>query len=308
MKWQSLERNREKRGGAVVLSHGTVVLESNGSAAEPTGPHRIVGAERTDRLGSHSVLRSLVNFRGDGLGYRCCARALDIVVSSAVLAVTLPLLIAIAVLIKLDSPGPVLFRHRRMGIDRRRTSRYAVEDRRKTKEFGTPFHLYKFRTMFADARTRFPDLYAYEYSPEELATLPIKVLVGTPKDATGPGGASDSRADTQDPRLTRVGRWLRKTSLDELPNFINVLKGDMRLVGPRPDISENIRYYPEHHLPILGVKPGVTGLAQVRGRGRLTFLETNDADLEYVRTRSLALDVKILVKTLVVAITGDGAR
>ena len=307
MQHQRREAHRDERLYAVAIAHDTMVLDSNGSTV-PTDPYRTPSDERAARPRVHARLRSLLDFRGDGLGYRLCVRTLDVVVSSTVLVLTLPLLLGIGLLIKLDSPGSVLFRHRRIGIDRRRSTRDDVDDRRTATEYGTPFYLYKFRTMFADAKMRFPELYAYQYSPEELATLPIKILVGTPKDPTGPDGSKGSRVDTADPRLTRVGRWLRKTSLDELPNFINVLKGDMHLVGPRPDIAENIRYYPEHHLPILRVKPGVTGLAQIRGRGRLTFLETNDADLEYVRTRSLALDVRILLKTLAVAVKGDGAR
>ena len=107
--------------------------------------------------------------------------------------------------------------------------------------------------------------------------------------------------------MTRLGRWLRKTSLDELPNFVNVLKGDMHVVGPRADIVENIRYYPEAHRAKLDVRPGVTGLAQINGRGWLSFLQTNELDLEYVRHRSLALDLEILWKTILVALKGDGA-
>jgi lipopolysaccharide/colanic/teichoic acid biosynthesis glycosyltransferase len=110
-----------------------------------------------------------------------------------------------------------------------------------------------------------------------------------------------------DPRVTRVGRWLRRTTLDELPNLLNVLNGDLHLVGPRPDIADNIRFYEPNELRILDVKPGVTGLAQVEGRGLLTFEETNRLDLEYLKARSVWLDVRILVRTFVELIKARGA-
>ncbi len=160
--------------------------------------------------------------------------------------------------------------------------------------------------MYADARERFPELYAYSYDPEELHSMPIKVLVSTKNPAQGEG-VQPAAGLLDDPRLTRVGRFLRRTSLDELPNFINVLRGDMHLVGPRPDIVENIRYYEKRHLVKLDVRPGVTGLAQVQGRGNLSFHETNEWDVEYVRNRSVWLDLKILLKTLWVSLRGDGA-
>jgi lipopolysaccharide/colanic/teichoic acid biosynthesis glycosyltransferase len=211
--------------------------------------------------------------------------------------------------VKLDSPGPALFRQVRTGRNRRRAHQSVVEERRARDLFGKPFTLYKFRTMYSDARERFPDLYRYRYSEIELRTIPIKVLVGSKR---GAGGAEDPGAISfqhyQDPRITRVGRWLRMTSLDELPNLLNVLKGDMHLVGPRPDIDSNIRYYHGDDLRILDVKPGVTGLAQIRGRGLLTFEQTNRYDLEYVRTRSLALDVRILLRTIPVLWKREGAH
>lgn len=256
-----------------------------------------------------SSLASLLTFHGHALGYTIARRILDLVASSCILVLTSPLLLIIAALIKMDSPGPVLFRHVRTGIDRRRKltpDTQGVERRRKDL-FGEQFTLYKFRTMYMDAKTRFPDLYTYEYSLEELENLPIKILVGHKQVPTNHKGREDARLVNNDPRLTRVGRWLRRTSLDELPNLFNVLKGDMHLVGPRPDISENIRYYPEPHRQILRVKPGVTGLAQTQGRGKLTFIQTNEADLEYVTKRSFALDLKILLRTLVVTLKGDGA-
>jgi len=195
----------------------------------------------------------------------------------------------------MDSPGPVLFRQVRQGKRRPESSG--------TDTYGTPFTLYKFRTMFADARQRYPELYAYDHTEEELRTLPIKVLVSRKRR---PGEVRGLEL-FDDPRVTRVGGWLRRTSLDELPNFLNVLKGDMALVGPRPDIIENIRYYSAEHLRKLDVKPGITGLAQIRGRGNLSFQQINDFDVEYVDKRSFWFDLKILCDTIPVLLRRDGA-
>jgi lipopolysaccharide/colanic/teichoic acid biosynthesis glycosyltransferase len=261
------------------------------------------------RPSPRALFASLCTFSGNALGYRIVSRVIDIVVASLVLIVVSPLLFVISVLIKLDSPGRVIFRHVRTGLNRRSGAivPYQGRERRKKDLFGEQYVLYKFRTMLVDARTRFPDLYAYEYSTEELSNLPIKILVGYKAPVVNGMTSEPASQTNRDPRVTRVGRWLRKTSLDELPNLINVLKGDMRLVGPRPDIAENIRYYTESHREILRVRPGVTGLAQTRGRGMLSFIQTNEADLEYVRRRSLALDLRILTKTLGVTLKGDGA-
>jgi len=169
-------------------------------------------------------------------------------------------MLVLMALIRLDSPGPAVFRHERV-------SRGA----------GT-FRFAKFRTMYVDARERFPELYAYSYSDDDIQSMKFKL--------------------PQDPRLTRVGRWLRRTSLDELPNLFNVLLGHMTLVGPRPEIPEMVRYYTPQQLVKFSVKPGLTGLAQTRGRNILTFQQTLSADLEYVSTRSLTLDIRILVRTL----------
>jgi len=245
------------------------------------------------------LMDALLSFQGEGLGYKIVQRICDIAGSVLVLTLTAPLFLVIAIMIKIDSHGPILYKPERIGRNRRRKGHYHYtgNERREKDSFGQPFVFYKFRTMYADAKERFPELYAYNYSQEELATLPTKILVGQ----------KDNPKDFNDPRITCCGRWLRKTSLDELPNFINVLKGDMHLVGPRPDIIEHIKYYSEKHLEILSVKPGVTGLAQINGRGRLSFLQTNDYDLEYVKNRSLKLDVKIMLKTIIVVFKSDGA-
>jgi lipopolysaccharide/colanic/teichoic acid biosynthesis glycosyltransferase len=256
------------------------------------------------------MLASLLSFHGQGLGYKIVQRIIDIAGSLLILSLASPLMMAIALLIRIDSPGPILFKHTRVGINRRRKRiPYHNNGERRVKDiFGKQFVLYKFRTMYSDAKDRFPELYAYTYSREELFRLPIKILVGRKRDPRWfeEPIEIDSRV-VDDPRVTQFGRWLRKTSLDELPNFINVLKGDMHLVGPRPDIADNIRYYSEKHLAKLYVKPGLTGLSQINGRGKLSFMQINDYDVEYVDKRSLKLDLKILLKTIVVSLKGDGA-
>jgi lipopolysaccharide/colanic/teichoic acid biosynthesis glycosyltransferase len=232
---------------------------------------------------------SLFQFSGEDLGYKIVQRFLDIIISSIVLTVFSPLLLLIAILIKRDSPGPVFFKQCRIGINRRRYSRgdYCGIERRKINRNGKKFTFYKFRTMYADSRERFPELYKYCYTQEEFESMVVQ--------------------NVNDPRVTCIGRFLRRTSLDELPNFINVLKGDMHIVGPRPDIWENIKYYPIDHLRKFSIKPGITCFAQIRGRGNLTFLQTNVYDLEYLEKRSLLLDLGIICQTIVAVIRGDGA-
>jgi lipopolysaccharide/colanic/teichoic acid biosynthesis glycosyltransferase len=141
--------------------------------------------------------------------------------------------------------------------------------------------------MRVDARERFPELYAYSYTEAEISNMYFKVL--------------------DDPRLTRFGAHLRKTSLDELPNFVNVLLGDMTLVGPRPELPEMLPYYTEQQLMKFSVKPGATGLAQVTGRAVLRFQQTIVSDLEYCARRSLWFDLQILVRTLKTIVQRVGA-
>lgn len=219
-------------------------------------------------------------------------RLLDIVISLSALIVAAPVMLAIAIIIRLDSPGPALFRQVRMTKDRRnrRSLSVAIEgpERRRVLYAGRPFKFLKFRTMYVDAKERFPELYAYQYSDEEIQTIKFKV--------------------SDDPRVTRVGRWLRKTSLDELPNFWNVLVGDMTLCGPRPEIPEMSPYYSHDQLRKFQVQAGLTGPAQVGGRGDLTFQETVDMDAQYVDSRSLKGDLKILWQTVVAVIKQRGAE
>ncbi len=216
------------------------------------------------------------------------------------LVFTFPVMAAIAVAIKIDSPGPAIFRQKRVGKNRRATADRRISDKNQTVQCdrrqvqkrredlgGRPFTFYKFRTMKTNAKELYPELYEYKYSEPELKSLKFK--------------------NNEDPRVTRVGKWLRKTTLDELPNFINVLTGDMNLVGPRPEIPEMAKYYKGEQKRKFSVKPGVTGLAQISGRGDLKFNETIQYDIEYLSQRSFLKDLSILVKTLEALIFRRGA-
>ena len=239
----------------------------------------------------------------DSVLYQRVVRILDILIASFLLFVSLPVMLLIALAIKLDSRGPVLFKQERTGIDRRREPdnnnpddpNLKYQHLRKINKFGSQFKLYKFRTMRHDAPEVFPELYNFDFSREEFERL----IVGRPFV----GGEKANR----DPRITRVGNFLRKTSLDELPNMINVLKGDMSMVGPRPDIWQHIQHYPKNHKEKLKIKPGVTCIAQVKGRGRLTFLKTNEYDLEYYRNRSFLNYFMLILKTVKSVIIRKGA-
>ena len=206
-------------------------------------------------------------------GYDAAKRLIDLAGSAILLAVFAPLFAAVAVAIKLDSPGPVMFRQIRVG-------------RR-----GRPFRMVKFRTMLHGA-------------DESFLTEHLKRLAELGEDA---GAEPAVLRIEDDPRVTRVGRWLRKWSLDELPNLWNVFTGSMSLVGPRPLVPDEIEIMGEGSLPRLTVKPGITGLAQVAGRDLITIDERTRHDLDYVRRRSLRLDLEIMVDTVRAVFRQPGA-
>ena len=189
----------------------------------------------------------------------------DRLVSLLGLLLSSPLLFAIAVAIKRDSPGPVLYGARRIG------------------EAGHPFTMYKFRTMRVGAETALADA----VGEEALAAGVYKV--------------------PDDPRVTRLGRWLRRTSLDELPNLLNVLRGEMSLVGPRPEQPFIVADYESWQHRRTSIRPGMTGWWQVNGRGDLPMHQHTDFDLYYLENYSLLLDVRILSKTVGAVIAGRGA-
>ncbi|MFL6446644.1 MAG: sugar transferase [Bryobacteraceae bacterium] len=205
-------------------------------------------------------------------------RLIDLSGSFVGLLLCAPLFLAIALAIKLSSSGPVLFRQVRVG------------------QYGAPFVFLKFRSMYVGNDPKIHREY-------------VKALINGGAErmaSTGTGRAVYKL--TRDPRITRIGSFLRKTSLDELPQLINVLKGEMSLVGPRPAIPYEVEAYRSwHRRRILEAKPGLTGLWQVSGRSRVSFDEMVRLDLRYAMARSLWLDLKILLQTPLAILLGDGA-
>ncbi len=192
-------------------------------------------------------------------------RTMDIAIAAAGMVLLFPLLLLIALLIRIDSRGPALFRQPRVG------------------QRGVAFTLLKFRTMVANAEDRLHDLVPIDELPDPMFKLPA------------------------DPRVTRVGRLLRRTSLDELPQLINVLRGEMSLVGPRPEEVRLVQRYPPELMFRLEMRPGITGPMQVHGRGDLTFQERTAVEREYVENYSLEKDIKILLWTMTAVLRRRGA-
>lgn len=196
-------------------------------------------------------------------------RALEIAAAALALVSLLPLFAIVAILIKFDSPGPVFFRQQRVARG------------------GRLFTFVKFRSMMVDGNQRFPAFAPEALQRQETARLYL--------------------SHERDPRVTRFGAWLRRSSVDEIPNFIHVLTGDMALVGPRPEMPEYLNHYTAEQLAKFSVAPGITGYAQIYGRGELSFSETVDFDLAYVRDRSARLDLAILYRTVRSVLAHKGA-
>lgn len=234
-----------------------------GSATDDAGrPVELAAAERP-WLRPDEVRRSWA--------YEATKRALDVTIAALVLGGLAPLWLLLAALVRLTSPGPALYRGTVVGRG------------------GRPFTYYKLRTMAADSEAsvhrafiagyvRADRPYTEELDPATGQRRPVYKVVG-------------------DQRITPLGRWLRRTSLDEVPQLLNVLRGEMSLVGPRPPVLYEYELYDDWAKQRLLVRPGITGLAQVRARGRASFSQMVALDLAYIRQRSLWLDLRILLAT-----------
>jgi lipopolysaccharide/colanic/teichoic acid biosynthesis glycosyltransferase len=240
--------------------------------------------------------------------YFASKRLLDVLIAAILLIAFAPLILVIAIMIKLDSPGPVIFKQQRVGARRRK------ENGRDTWEIGT-FTFYKFRSMKKDADSELHRAFVKAFmddDDERMADIQraCREKVSEPHDAFSRAFLPDqerARKLTYDPRATSVGRILRKTSLDEVPQFWNVLKGEMSLVGPRPDLPYSVAEYKPWHFERLNAKPGITGLWQVKGRSEVSWDDFVRMDIEYVQNQSLWLDLKILLKTPLAVLRGEGA-
>ena len=207
--------------------------------------------------------KDLVN---DHIVYLVLKRLMDIVGASLGLILASPIMLIVAILIKIeDSKGPIFFSQIRNGV------------------YPTTFKMYKFRSMYIDAEERL----------QELMHL---------NEQSGPAFKMK-----HDPRITRVGKFIRKTSLDELPQLFNVLKGDMSLVGPRPAIPREVEQYTDYQKQRLFVKPGLTCIWQVSGRNNIEFDQWVELDIEYIKTRSLWLDLKLILMTIPVLLGDENA-
>jgi exopolysaccharide biosynthesis polyprenyl glycosylphosphotransferase len=196
---------------------------------------------------------------------RALKRLFDIAVSAGALVLLAPLLLAVALLVKLTSRGPIFFKQVRAGLH------------------GRPFHMFKFRTMVVNA----------EALREKLLSL---------NEQTGPVFKMKN-----DPRITRVGAFLRKHSIDELPQLINVLRGDMSVVGPRPPIPKEVAQYEGWQCRRLSVRPGLTCIWQVSGRNQISFEDWMYMDMQYIDHWSFSQDLSLILKTVPVVLTGRGA-
>jgi lipopolysaccharide/colanic/teichoic acid biosynthesis glycosyltransferase len=227
----------------------------------------------------------------DRLGYHLAKRIIDVTISLLMLLCLAPLMLVIAAAIRLDTPGPAIYSHERLGGRRRKV------DGRWTWVLE-PFTLYKFRTMVADADHVLHRGYMMAYlTADETALAALR-----------PGrAAGESYRPSHDPRVTRLGRFLRTISVDELPQLWNVLRGDMSLVGPRPPLAYELEAYQERHLGRLASRPGLTGWAQVRGRCTIGFEDMVRLDVEYIERRSIAFDLKVLALTIPVVLSRTGA-
>jgi lipopolysaccharide/colanic/teichoic acid biosynthesis glycosyltransferase len=228
----------------------------------------------------------LLGERGDDTLYFACKRCLDVVLAGFLLLLLSPLLLLIAVLIKLDSPGPILFTQERVGAKRLRVGNRVFWIIRN-------FSIYKFRSMVANADSSMHETYIRDFVEGQIHAAPHHAGVFKL---------------TQDPRVTRAGRVLRRFSLDELPQLLNVLKGEMSLVGPRPVPPYEVACYRNGHHRRLAALPGITGLWQVKGRGRVPFEEMVRLDVEYIRNASIRADLGILFLTVPAVLSQRGAE
>ena len=200
-------------------------------------------------------------------GYLVSKRVFDIILASCAFLVCMVPMAVICLLVKLDSPGPVIYRHNRIGKD------------------GKPLRLLKFRSMYIDAEEKIK-----EFTPEQRAEWETNFKLDN------------------DPRITKIGNFLRRSSLDELPQLINILKGELSIVGPRPVVAQELEKYGENKSEFLSVTPGLTGYWQAYARSNCTYEERIEMELHYVENANFWWDIKIIFATFWSVLVGKGAK
>ena len=225
-----------------------------------------IDAVNQGKIENISIVRVKNNEKIKNKPYIYVKRGIDVILSTIALVVLSPLFLILAILIKLDSKGPVFFLHTRIGKN------------------GKNIKIYKFRTMVTNAEELIK-----EFTPEQMKEY------------------KENYKLTNDPRLTKIGKFLRKTSLDELPQLINIIKGDLSIIGPRPVVKDELEKYGENMAKFLSVTPGLTGNWAANGRNNTTYEERMKLELEYVDNISFKTDVKIFFQTIFAVIKKEGA-
>ena len=260
-----------------MIPEGGVVLEENVSEKTQYATNARVGAaliaqamDRREGVGRYKAMQSVMDWDRSRLAYRAVKRAFDIVFSGCVLAVISVPSLVLAAAIRLESEGNPFYSQIRVG---------------QTRPDGclSTFRMWKFRSMYKDAEERLADL----KEQNEIAGAMFKMK--------------------EDPRVTRIGKFIRKHSIDEFPQFLNVFLGQMSVVGPRPPLPNEVAEYTEYDLQRLAVKPGITGWWQVTERNSTGFDGMVSRDLEYIAKRGVITDLKIVILTVIEVITGKGA-
>ena len=225
-----------------------------------------IDAVNQGKIENISIVRVKNNEKIKNKPYIYVKRGIDVILSTIALVVLSPLFLILAILIKLDSKGPVFFLHTRIGKN------------------GKNIKIYKFRTMVTNAEKLIK-----EFTPEQMKEY------------------KENYKLTNDPRITKIGKFLRKTSLDELPQLINIIKGDLSIIGPRPVVKDELEKYGENMAKFLSVTPGLTGNWAANGRNNTTYEERMKLELEYVDNISFKTDVKIFFQTIFAVIKKEGA-
>lgn len=243
------------------------------SQSNEANDYKILSMETDKKFPENSnIIKFDVNNKvlaSDNKVYNFFKRALDVVLASTALVVLSPVFLATGLAIKTDSNGPVFYKHKRIGQN------------------GKPIYLYKFRSMYTDSKERLDELL---------------------KDPKIKQEWEENFKLNEDPRITKVGNFLRKTSLDELPQLLNIIKGDMSIIGPRPVIDDEIEKFGDKKDKFLSVKPGLTGWWACNGRSDTSYEERVNLELYYVDHQSFSLDIKCFFKTIESVVKKEGAK